>query len=94
MRVTVRLNGSAENPYRRMGLARNPFPRIARAEYASADDLLADLDAEPIASEAELRERIGARASDEFVAACVANFRPGERTEFEIEFPEWPREAI
>lgn len=87
VRVTVRLNGTDENPYHRWGLTQNPFPQIARTEYAALDRLLNNLAAEPIRDEAHLRERM--RGADQaFVDECCRRFRKGAIAEFVLEFPD------
>lgn len=85
MKVTVKLNGTNANPYERLGLTRNPFPRIPKAEYAAANDLLARLEAEPIVDVTELRERL-AGCSPEFIELCCKSYKPGQMTEFGIEW--------
>ena len=37
MKVTVILNGGPDNPWHAMGLRCNPFPQIAKHEFAAAD---------------------------------------------------------
>jgi hypothetical protein len=85
MKVNVVLNGTDTNPFHKFGLKRNPFPQIARAEYAAANDLLARLEAEPIKDTSELRSRLDG-CSDEFIDLCCAQFKPGEMARFTIEF--------
>jgi hypothetical protein len=85
--VTIRLNGTDTNPWHKMGLKQNPFPQMAKAEYAGADMLIASLDGEPIKDEDDLRKRLTG-CSQQFIDLCVQNFKKGERTSFEISFPE------
>lgn len=89
MRVPVCLNGTGVNPYEAMGLRRNPFPAIANAapRFASANEMLADLDANPIPDVNDLIARLRG-CSDEFVEACVAMYRKGRRVRFVVSFPD------
>lgn len=87
MRITVRLNGTATNPYHRMGLTRNPFPQIGLAEYDAAERALAALAADPIPDTDHIR-RVLAGFSPEFVDVCCLKYRPGEMVVFAVTFPE------
>jgi hypothetical protein len=87
MKITVRLNGSRVNPWARWGLKQNPFPQIARAEYARAMKQLNSLDGEPITCANDIRERLRG-CTDEFIEGCITRFVPGERVLFDVEFPE------
>jgi hypothetical protein len=89
MLVTVVLNGTNENPYHKMGLKRNPFPTIARADlrFRAANEILADLAANPIRDVDDLRRRMEG-CTPEFVEGCVARFQKGKRVRFTINFPD------
>lgn len=84
--VTVKLNGTSTNPYVKMGFKRNPFPVIAKAEYAAFDQLLGDLASEPIRDVEHLRTRL-AGCSKEFVDLCCEQFKSGEFAKFDITIP-------
>jgi hypothetical protein len=84
--LRVTLNGTDANPWHRFGLKLNPFPQIARAELTGAMRQLASLDGDPIRDEADLRARLRGW-SEEFIEACLANFKPGKRTRFVVSFP-------
>ena len=88
MKVRVRLNGTDTNPYERLGLQANPFPAIPKAEYGYANSVLREMDAQPFptweAMEAFLRRH---QTTEEFIAVCKKEYRPGERVEFVVEWP-------
>jgi hypothetical protein len=86
-KIKVSINGTTENPWHRFGLARNPFPQIARYEWMVGQDALASLD-EPVSSADEIRGRLQGRVSVELVELCVAQYRPGEHVTFDITFEE------
>jgi hypothetical protein len=86
MKVVVTLNGTDKNPWHTMNLTRNPFPQLAKAEFSQADDLLADLDGDPIVDADDLRKRLRG-CSQEFIDVCVAQYQPGKRIRFVVEFP-------
>lgn len=86
MKVMVTINGTAENPWHRLGLKANPFPQIAKVEAAGANAVLRSLDSDPIHNEAELRKRLQG-CSSEFVNGCIERYTPGKRVSFAIEFP-------
>lgn len=87
-KLTIHLNGTAENPWHVYGLHRNPFPQIARAEYMAGQIALAELDADPLTSTEDIRARLAGKVSDELVLLCMAQFRFGERVSFQISFEE------
>src|SRR5262249_58797045 len=88
MKIVVILNGTKVNPFLRYGLKRNPFPQIARSEYAAADRALATLAAEPIPNADYIRKVLaGVEASAEFVDLCCQKFKPGERVKFSVQWP-------
>lgn len=84
--MVVTLNGTDANPWHRMGVRRNPFPQVGKAELNAAEAIIRSLDAEPIRDEADLRERL-AGCSPELIEGCVKRYRPGQRTSFTISFP-------
>lgn len=88
--LRVTLNGTDKNPWHEYHLTANPFPQIAKAEYGPALRNLAKLDGDPIPhDQAEEYIRGILKGWDEkFVDLCVAKFKPGERVQFEVEFPE------
>jgi len=87
MRITVTLNGSNDNPWHGIGLNANPFPQIARAEFAGANRMLRELDSEPLKSADDIR-RILNGCDQAFIDLCVQQFKPGERIAFQVEWPE------
>lgn len=89
MYVTIALNGTDTNPYERIGFKSNPFPAIPKAEYDSngTNNLIRDLEANPIKDKADLRSRLY-RCSEEFIEGCLERFKPGYMVRFTIEFPE------
>jgi hypothetical protein len=89
MVITVTLNGTSENPYHKLGMRRNPFPQIARAEFNAADRMLAQLDAEPLNGPEDIR-RILAGCDADFIELCCKQFKKGERVRFLVY---WPKEA-
>lgn len=89
MKITVRINGTDENPWAKMNLRQNPFPQIPKAEYETANRQLNSLDGEPVRGEADIRARLQGW-TEEFIQACLANYVPGERTQFTVSFPDAP----
>lgn len=93
MKVRITLNGTDENPWHRYGLKCNPFPQIPKAEATEANRILQALDSEPIADVADLRRRLEG-CTPEFIELCIAQFKPGERVRFVVEFPTpWDEEV-
>jgi hypothetical protein len=88
MKVTITLNGTAENPYFKMGVKDNPFPPIVSADpqYDSANRIIRRLRSEPIKDVDDLRKKLKG-CDPEFVRLCVNQFKPGKRVRFDIEFP-------
>jgi hypothetical protein len=86
VKIRVRLNGTDSNPYHKMGLTRNPFPVIPKAEFSAANDLLARLDAEPIESSTHLLELLRETTS-EFQEVCLKYFQLGKHVSFLVEVP-------
>lgn len=87
--LKVQLNGTSENPWLAMGFTQNPFPQIAKAELMPAMNQLNKLGGPPIPhdrAEAYIRETLKGW-SEEFVAGCVARFKPGKVAKFEVTFP-------
>jgi hypothetical protein len=86
IKFTVRLNGTAVNPYARFGLKQNPFPEVAEAEYAPHVLHLQALGGEPIPDEAHIRRHLKGWPK-EFVDELCRRFTPGEMVAFEVSFP-------
>jgi hypothetical protein len=86
MIFTMRLNGTDENPFHKMGLTQNPFPQIAKAEYMPQMHAINELAANPIKDVDDLRARMKDLFTDEFIEGCVARFKKGEYVEFEVSF--------
>jgi hypothetical protein len=89
-KFTVTLNGTAENPYTRMGFTQNPFPQIAKVEYSRLNQALAVLAFRPMPTAEHLLatlKELGC-ASAEFINSCLANYEPGQRTSFVASFPD------
>lgn len=85
MRITVKLNGTDENPYAKYGLKCNPFPQIGLDEFRGANALLADLAANPIKDLDDLRNRLKG-CTGEFIDLCCQRFEKGKTVEFQIDF--------
>jgi hypothetical protein len=81
--ITVRINGTDENPWGCYGLKIKPFPQTGIRELQV---MLASLDGEPVRSAADIRKRLRG-CSDELVDLCVQQWMPGQRVEFTIKFP-------
>jgi hypothetical protein len=62
--LTVRINGTSENPWKRYGCKYNPFPQLGKSEFDRAERILAQLDGDPIHNEAEIRDRLRGFAGD------------------------------
>lgn len=86
-RVEITLNGTDENPFLRFGLRQNPFPAIPKMELSRANRIIADLHANPIKDEADLRQRLQG-CPPEFIDGCCQRFHKGEMTSFMIEWPD------
>lgn len=87
--LTIKLNGTEENPYHKYGLTRNPFPQIGKYEWSHVDHLLANLEAEPIKDDLDLRDRLKGCDPD-FIQVCCERFQKGKMVVFELTFPEGP----
>jgi hypothetical protein len=85
--MRVRINGTGRNPWHRLNLQQNPFPQIGRAEFEEGERRIHSLDGDPVRSPQDIRERLEG-FSEEFVTGCIERWRPGQRTEFEISFPD------
>jgi hypothetical protein len=83
--IQIRLNGTNENPYHRLGLTCNPFPQLAISEYAAAERALQSLGADPIPDEQYIRDTLEAFPK-EFVDLCVEKYKPGEMVDFLVTF--------
>ena len=85
--ITIKINGTKENPWHKMGFTQNPFPQIAKAEYGAGERAIASLDGDPIKDADDIRNRLKG-FDPEFVDGIIARWVPGERTEFEFTFGE------
>jgi hypothetical protein len=85
--MKIRINGTNENPWHRMGMKQNPFPQLGKAEYDRAEMMINSLDGDPIKGPEDIRERLKG-FDPEFIEGCIKRYRPGERVEFTITFPE------
>lgn len=84
--LKVTLNGTAENPWHRMGLTQNPFPQIGHAEYDAAERRLNKLGGDPIKDVQQIRDTLQGYFTDDFIELCCAQFKPGEMVHFQITF--------
>jgi hypothetical protein len=89
MEVIVVLNGTNQNPYERYGMRRNPFHAIPYADqrFAAANEILADLDANPIRNVEDLRRRLDG-CTAEFIELCTGRYQRGKRVKFSVYFPD------
>jgi hypothetical protein len=87
IQFTVRLNGTNENPFHRLGLIQNPFPQVAKSEYAPHLLHLARLGGVCIPDTDYIRRHLQGW-SEEFVEGCCRRFRRGEMVEFDAYFEE------
>ncbi len=87
MKILVSLNGTEENPYAAWGLKQDPFPQLGKAEYDRHCLHLQKLGGDPIPNVDYIRRHLHGW-SQEFVELCCREFRPGEYTVLEVEFPE------
>jgi hypothetical protein len=85
--LTVRLNGTSENPWHIYGLKQNPFPQLGKAEWQLAMHQLNSLNGDPIKDLSDLEKRLP-NWDPEFIELCKKHFKPGELSIFEIAFPE------
>jgi len=85
LEFTVRLNGTSENHWHRMGLTQNPFPQIAKAELMHGMMQINSLDGDPITGPADIRARLKG-FTEEFIQLCISQFKPGEQVEFDVCF--------
>ena len=90
LRVTI--NGSSTNPWDRYGLDRIPLPQIARHELNPAMMQRASVDRDPITGPEDIRARL-AGWSAEFIELCIAQYVPGQRIAFAVNFPAERREV-
>lgn len=84
--VTVTINGTDVNSWNRWGLRQNPFPQVGLAEFDAGERQIHSLNGEPVRSEEDIRKRLHG-FSAEFIDLCVAEYRPGQRVSFKVEFP-------
>lgn len=87
MTFDVVLNGTDTNPYHQWGLKQNPFPQIARYEYASHLLHLAKLGGDPIPDTDYIRKHLEGWLPA-FIDLCCKNFRKGEVVKFRYSFDE------
>ena len=87
MRIKVTLNGGPVNVWHELGLRCNPFPQIAKHEFAAANRMLQELDADPLPDAAAVR-RILTGCDPQFVDLCMRKFTPGERVAFVVTWPD------
>ena len=87
MKVRITLNGGPANVWANWGLRCNPFPQIPSAEFATANRMLQALDSDPLQSSDEIRT-ILAGCDPAFVDLCVDRFKPGERVQFSVTWPD------
>lgn len=85
MELKVTINGTNANPWNKMGLTRNPFPQIPRAELMPFMDTLAKLDGDPISDTDQIKSILKGW-SQEFVELCCQKFELGKRVCFTVEF--------
>jgi hypothetical protein len=86
VRITVYLNGTDKNPFRVFGLNQNPFPQIAKHEYAGHLLHLQALGGDPIPDTDYIRRYLAGWNST-FVEVLCSQFRKGEMVKFDVEFP-------
>lgn len=84
MKVTVRINGTNENPWHKFHLTMNPFPQIAKFELHNHMMAINRLDGDPISSPEEIETILQQGFSKEFITLCKRQFRKGERVEFDV----------
>lgn len=82
--LAIVLNGTGENPYHRMGLTQNPFPQMGRMETDAACLALQSLGGDPIPDTDYIRAKLKGHFSEEVIALCCREFRPGEMVSFGV----------
>jgi hypothetical protein len=87
MRFKVELNGTNENPYHRFGLSQNPFPQIAKHEFAQHMLQIQKLGGDPIPNTQYIRDTLKG-FTNEFINGCCEHFIPGQYVTFEMEYPD------
>jgi len=85
--IRIRINGTDTNPWHKLGMKQNPFPQLGKMKYDRAEMMLNSLDGDPIKDPQDIRERLKG-FDPEFIEGCIKRYRPGERVEFTIIFPE------
>ena len=91
IQVSVWLNGTATNPFHKVGLTCNPFPALpdANPKFRALNHALRVLGSEPMPTVEDLKGKLTKLgAVPEFIELCVKHYRPGKITRFSIEFPE------
>lgn len=86
--MTIRLNGTGENPWHKMNLTQNPFPQVGKMEYMAGQMALNSLDGDPLTGTDDIKKRLKGKVSDELIALCCRHFMPGQRISFQIYFEE------
>lgn len=84
MKLIIRLNGTDENPWHKMGLRQNPFPQLAQTETDYAEHVLNSLDGDPIPDKAYIKEKLKGFGK-ELIDLCCEKFEKGKRVEFMVE---------
>ncbi len=87
MTIKITINGGPTNVWHPLGLKCNPFPQVPRAEWYGVNELLRELDSDPLDLDS-LVKTLNGRVSGELRDICIQQFVPGERISFMITFPE------
>jgi hypothetical protein len=82
--ITVRINGTDENPFHRMGLTQNPFPQLARMETDRQVLRVQALGGDPVPDADYVRTFLAGYCSDEFIELCASRFKRGLMVEFDV----------
>jgi hypothetical protein len=85
--VTIRLNGTDTNSWHKFSLRCNPFPQFAQYELDRGMHAINELDGDPLNGPTDIQQRLQGRVSQELIDLCIRQFKPGERVEFDVEFP-------
>lgn len=86
MTFEVILNGTDKNSFHPAGgLSQNPFPQIAKYEYAAHILQVQKLAGDPIPDTDYIRKVLQG-FSEEFVEGCCSRFRKGEIVRFTVTF--------
>jgi hypothetical protein len=87
MELTIRLNGTSENPYHKLGTTCNPFSQIADAQYDKYVMQVQQLGADPIPDTDFIRKHLQG-FSQEFIDLLCRRFEKGKMVEFRVKFNE------